>query len=731
MNILMVTMSLGIGGAETHILELARELVRRGHRITIASSGGIFVPALIEAGVCHIDVPLHTKRPDALAKAYRTLSRHIRAEGYDIIHAHARIPGFIASLLAKQHDIPMVTTFHGTFNPVWYWRMLTRVGERTLAVSDDIRQYLMRYYNTPEEKISLTVNGIDTAQFDTQPLSVRKDVEDELHLPAGRRIMAVTRLDQASAWHVFRLIEAMPAILSHHPDATLTIIGGGDVLDQVRAEAQQMNYQLGGEIITVTGPRQDIARLLSAADVFVGVSRAAMEAMACRIPVVLSGAQGHLGMFVPSMEAEAVETNFCCRTREPADTPTLGNAVLSLLSLSPEELREMGEFNRALVGRLYSVGRMAGDAQMLYESALREHKYRRADVVISGYYGFSNAGDDALLAHIADGLRARGIRRIAALSKKGSDPAVGVRAVSRFHVLNVLRTLRHAKLLISGGGSLLQDATSTKSLWYYTAVIRTAKRAGIPVMILANGIGPLQKPANRRRAAEAVKLADYVSVRETASARELTDMGIPEERIHVTADPVYRTASSKADRTDNGTLVLSLRETADGRSSDPIEETVVRALTDICRSYSLTAVLLPMQPLYDREICARTAARLADAGVEVSCVDRADGEEMQKILGQARVVVGMRLHSLIFATAAGVPSLALSYDPKVDALMEYLGMEPYVLDAFETGTDALKASLSHLLTHRTEISAALYARTSQLSRLAEADLDAVQERMEK
>ncbi len=726
MNILMVTMSLGIGGAETHILELTRELIRRGHSVTVASSGGIFVPAFLEAGARHIDVPLHTKRPDALAKAYRTLSKNIRRESYDVIHAHARIPGFIASFLAKQHDIPMVTTFHGTFNPVWYWRMLTRVGERTLAVSEDIKEYLMHYYGTPEEKIGLTVNGIDTAQFDTADPGVRAEVEQELSLPAGHRIMAVTRLDQASAAHIFPLIEAMPAVLSHHPDAVLAVVGGGDAIESVRAEAEKMNRQLGEEKITVTGPRSDISRILAAADSFVGVSRAAMEAMACRIPVVLSGAQGHLGVFVPAMEAEAVETNFCCRTRDPADTRTMAHAVISLLALSDGERQEMGEYGRALVGRLYSVGRMAGDAEELYRRALREHKYRRADVVISGYYGFCNAGDDALLSHIADGLRARGIRRIAALSKRGSDPADGVRAVSRFHVFSVFHTIRKAKLLISGGGSLLQDATSTKSLWYYTTVIRAAKRAGVPVMILANGIGPIRKPSNRRRAAEAVRLADYVSVRENASARELTDMGIPEEKIRVTADPVYRSAGSAGvpmPSTDNGTLVLSLRETADGRDSAGIEDTAVQALTEICRSHSLTAVILPMQPSYDREICARAAARLAESGVEVTLAGDADREEMQKILRQARVVVGMRLHSLIFATAAGVPSLALSYDPKLDALMEYLGMEEYVLPAFETDAGELKKALSGLLSRREEVTAALRQRSGELSRLAEADLD--------
>lgn len=724
MKILMVTMSLGIGGAETHILELTRELIRRGHRIVLASSGGLFVDALTEAGARHVDVPLHTHNPAALAGAYRTLSRLMREESFDVIHAHARIPGFVSSLLAKQFDVPMATTFHGTFNPVWYWRMLTRVGEGTLAVSDDVKEYLMRYYGTPEEIIGVTVNGIDTARFDAADPAVRRELEADLSLPAGDRILAVTRLDRASAWHVFRLIEAMPQIIEERPDAQLVIVGGGDVLDEVAALAKETNDALGEERIRVLGPRQDVARLLSTADIFVGVSRAAMEAMACRIPVVLSGAQGHMGVFVASMEAEAVQTNFCCRTREAADTDTMARAVITLLSASPEERRAMGEYNRSLVKRLYSVSRMADDAEGLYTRVIHGHRYRRADVVISGYYGFGNAGDDALLTSIADGLRVRGIRRIAALAKPGARLTAGVRPISRLRLISMARAIRGAKLLISGGGSLLQDATSTKSLWYYTTVMRFAKRSGVPVMVLANGIGPITREKNRRRAAAALAMADYVSVREEASARELCAMGLDPADVHVSADPVYRAgvATDAAD-TLQDTVVLSLRETADGKSADGVEDAAVRALTEVCRSYNLAAALLPMQPRYDAAICARAASRLEEAGVEVKRIFAADSAALERELSGARAVVGMRLHALIFATAAAVPSLALSYDPKVDALMEYLGMQDYVLPAFSADADAIRQALERLLRESDAVSAGLRTRAATLASLADRDLD--------
>ncbi len=365
MKILMLTAAMDIGGAETHILELSRELVRRGHSVTVASNGGVYVEALESSGVRHLTAPLHTKNPMDMGRAKKILSNDISEQKYDVIHAHARIPGFVGEAVAKKHGVPFVTTFHGVYNPVWYLRLLTRVGKYTLAVSDDVREYLKTYYNTPDESIAITVNGIDTNTFDRDseaksPISEMAD---------GECIVCVTRLDRESAWHVFRMIEAMPEIAAKYPAAKLIIVGGGDVLDEVQRAAGEINDAIGEKIV-VTGSRTDIAQILKCAKIFVGVSRAAMEAMACRVPVILSGAQGHLGIFTPELEETAVSTNFCCRDRDVAGKDTLGAVTAELLSYSDEKLREMGDYNRDVVMRLYSVGRMADDAETLYKRIL-------------------------------------------------------------------------------------------------------------------------------------------------------------------------------------------------------------------------------------------------------------------------------------------------------------------------------------------------------------------------
>lgn len=726
MNILMLTMSLGIGGAETHILELSKALVARGHKVTVASGGGLFVDPLVAAGVRHITAPLSSKKPAALRETMRILTEEIKNGAYDMIHAHARIPGFLGERLARRFDIPFITTFHGTFNPVWYWRMLTRVGEKTLAVSDDIRDYLRRFYRVPEENILVTVNGIDTASFTADP-SAGEEVAREFSIPEGERILTVTRLDKESAWHAFRLIEAMPEIVSARPSARLIIVGGGDVLDEIRKQAKEMDDSLGGGRIFVLGPRGDIARILPIADVFVGVSRAAMEAMAASLPVVLSGAEGHLGTFIPALEAKAISTNFCCRGRAPAYADEIAGCVISLLGKDAEERRQMGAFNRSVVQKYYSVERMTDDAEKIYEEAATAHVPRAADVVVSGYYGFSNAGDDTLLAVISAGLRRGGIRRIAALSKRGAVPAVGVKSVSRFNIFAVRRAIKHAKLLISGGGSLFQDATSSKSLWYYASVIRLAKRMGVPVMIFANGIGPISRPLNRKIAAAAARCADYISVREPTSKGELVSMGIEAEKILVTADPVYRLAGGDTDRKPAGKIVVSLRETA-GQSAKKtditaLEDAVVSALTSVCRDRSLTAVLLPLQPRYDKEICARVCTRLTEAGVDAQCSTAATAEEIFTEIASARALVGMRLHALIFATAAGVPTAAISYDPKIDALMGYLEMGEFTIAQDKPDAEKIASVLTRALTDE-GLPAHLKARTAELRRLAETDIDA-------
>ena len=146
MNILLVTMEMQIGGAETHIFELARELKRRNHNVYVMSAGGKYAEMLEKIEISHIFAPLKDKHPKNMLKSYKLIEKVINEKQIDIVHAHARIPAFIASKACKKMHIPFVTTSHGIYRVNFILKILTNWGQKTLAVSEDIKKEIVADY---------------------------------------------------------------------------------------------------------------------------------------------------------------------------------------------------------------------------------------------------------------------------------------------------------------------------------------------------------------------------------------------------------------------------------------------------------------------------------------------------------------------------------------------------------------------------------------------------------
>ena len=317
MKILMATMGLDIGGAETHIVELSKELKHRGHEIAVVSNGGVYVPEITAAGIRHYEAPLHRRTLSDMRRSLAVLREVIRTEKPDVVHAHARIPAFLCGRLQKSMGFPFVTSCHGVYQVSGALRLLSNWGDRTLAVSEDIRDYLIRQYNIPPQHITLTINGIDTDKF--SPEISGEAVRREFQLGDAPVVGHVSRLDAETALTARQLIESAPALDRAFPGIRILIVGGGTAYEELLSRAREVNRVMGRDCLVLTGPRTDVNLLAAACDLFVGVSRAALEAMAACRPVILSGAQGHTGLFTPDLLDKAVDTNFCCRT-DPAAT---------------------------------------------------------------------------------------------------------------------------------------------------------------------------------------------------------------------------------------------------------------------------------------------------------------------------------------------------------------------------------------------------------------------------
>lgn len=733
----MITMAMHIGGAETHILELCRELRAMGHDVTLASNGGVYAEELVSLGVRHVKLPLNTKSPKDVLKAYNGLKMLIETENYDIVHAHARIPAFICGLLWDRvrlqgdRKFRFVTTAHLNFavNPLW--RRISRWGERTMAVSDDIVDYLVDEYGCPRDAIHTTINGVDCEKFSPHTNDAAVLAKHGL-APNRRRIVYMSRLDADRADPAYRILHIAERLAEQYPDTDILLVGGGTELEKIQGEADAINRKMGRRVVTTTGAVSNTNEYCAAATVFVGVSRSLLEAMATAKPVIVAGNQGALGIFDETKIEAAVNTNFCCRGFAQATEDDLFRDLCTLLDMPEDKLHEMGQYNRAFIQARYTTRRMAEDYVQMYEKTLASPQpyFGTPDVVISGYYGFGNLGDESLLDIIAKTLaeEAPGVK-IAALTRKPrlDTKRTGLRCISRIAIPAIRKNFKGAKLMISGGGSLLQDTTSKRSLRYYAGMIRYAEMYGVKTAVFANGVGPIRYESNRRLTKRVLDQASHISVRDPESKAELERIGVT-QKITVRADPAFLIEAADAARLgkvkqgmglEGGYFVVSVRPMPQGPRNNAetraLNEAILRESTAFCREifekYHLMPLILPMQESQDRTLCTA----LADAVPGAKLYIPQGAPELIGMLSGAAFVIGMRLHAVIFASSAGSPVIGLSYDPKVDSMMCALG-QPYSIaleDASKIAEKVVQAA-DDVMRNHTEIKNTLADRASEM-----------------
>ncbi|MHB1153806.1 MAG: polysaccharide pyruvyl transferase CsaB [Eubacteriales bacterium] len=716
MKILMTTMSLDIGGAETHIVELAKELTRRGMNVVVASNGGVFVQEIIYAGIRHLSLPLNSKNPAAVWRSYSGLYKLIKTEKFDIVHAHARIPGFICGLLAKRLHFRYVTTCHGVYNITPYWKLFSNWGERALAVSCDIKQYLIHNYKMNSDNIALTINGIDTERFSKENTAAG--------IISKHRVIFVSRIDHESAQVAFQLTQAAEELAKIYPDIEIIIAGSGTAISELRISTESMNEKIGRKVINLTGAITDVSQLLSLGGVFVGVSRSALEAMSAGLPVILAGSQdysqGYLGIFRPDKLKEALDTNFCCRGCIWSTSELIKKDIISIFEENNSKLTEMGEYNRSVVNRYFTVHKMTDDVQAVYETLTPYEYYKNGDVVISGYYGFGNTGDDSLLAVIVEALRQLSPDiKITVLSKspRKTERIYGIRAVNRFNLFAVIHALKHARLLINGSGNLITNVTSTRSLMYYIGIMKLAKKFGLRIMMYASGIGPLKGKNNKKAACDILNNTDIITLRENESARELNSIGVTNTNIMVTADPAYCIKPAAAEWIDflmnredikkNGCyFAVALRHW--NNTVDNFETKFTEAILKIRQNEGGIPLFIPMQISTDMPICRRIAA--ATGGKVVSGLS---ASELLGLFCHMRFVIAMRLHAAIYAASAGVPFIGLAYDMKINAMTAEYGL-PYNIDVTLFESEMLISMVKEVIAHRQRICDIINEKTTVL-----------------
>ncbi|MNK65522.1 colanic acid biosynthesis protein [compost metagenome] len=300
-------------------------------------------------------------------------------------------------------------------------------------------------------------------------------------------------------------------------------------------------------------------------------------------------------------------------------------------------------------------------------------------IVVSGYYGFGNLGDEAILATIVQQLGPQA--DVVVLSADPARTALehGVRAVGRTDMAAIVQELRGAGLFLSGGGGLMQDVTGPFSVAYYGGLLKMAQWLGVPSMVFGQGVGPLGSPFNRLLVKAAFSGTRVMTVRDQASVDLLQAMRLPRERVVLTADPVL--CLEPADpgritqiwagtglRPDLPTIGISVRPWHTWYERQfKVFSTVISHVASSCGAQVL---LLPFQQPGDERITEELRDCLSyrpDEQVPAVAMlhELLSAQEMLGLIGRLDMVVAMRLHAVIMAAASGVPAVGIAYDPKV------------------------------------------------------------------
>jgi len=307
-------------------------------------------------------------------------------------------------------------------------------------------------------------------------------------------------------------------------------------------------------------------------------------------------------------------------------------------------------------------------------------------IVISGYYGFNNIGDESILKAVVDNLKERiADIEITVLSQNPASTAekYNVRSVDRKSPGAIISAIRSSDLVISGGGSLLQDVSSKRSIIYYLAIMWIAMFFRKKIFIYSQGIGPIIAKVNRMLTAATLKRVDGIVVRDEASKELLVEIGLNADDIYVTADPVLRIKPADLETgrrilekegfvKEEGRITVgwAIRER---RTESGFVDEVCDAIKSLEAKYNARNVLIPFHYSEDMAVIQRIKERLGD---NVTCIEHKYlTDEMLSIIGNMDILVGVRLHSIIHAAIMGVPMIAISYDPKINSFMHSIDMK--------------------------------------------------------
>ena len=680
------------GGAKTHVHTLLQNLSSRIDITMVCFMDGPFAQEARELGIR--TVVLSGRKVLSTLRALRSM---VEKEKYDVIHCHGSRGNLMGAILRRLTGVPTVTTVHSDYRLDYLGRPLSRLTYGTvntlalraldhrIGVSDAMTDLLISRGFDPDRLFTI-YNGLDFSP--REPSVDRATYLTSCGLAFDENSVVVgiaARLDAVK--DVGTLIRGFARAYETQKNIRLLIAGEGGQGQELRALAAQL---LPPEVYHFCGWIEDTDSFYHALDINTLTSLsetfpyAITEGARVGLPTVASRVGG-----IPYL----IEHGVTGLLFEAGDGEELARCISALAA--DRELRErLGERLHQRAKAEFSLESTLERQLDIYRTILRreERKRRKGSgrdgVIICGAYGRGNAGDDAILEAILREVRSiDSDLPIWVLSRQPKKTRLQYRvnAIYTFHFLRFLHRMSHTDLYINGGGSLMQDVTSRRSLWFYLFTISMAKKLGNPVHMYGCGIGPVNYPFNRRLVQRVLDSSvDAITLRDTHSSSELSSMGVSRPRVVMAADPTVILPPAPE------TVVDGLMETAglDPRGKyisftvrpwpgfESKADIFAAAADHAWEAYGLTPVFLPIEPRLDVAASQKVASHIRSAPYHILPGYRRS-DHIIGLFARMKVTVSMRLHGLVFPASQGVPLVGVVYDPKVSSFLDYIGQELY------------------------------------------------------
>lgn len=670
MNIMLFAAGGDIGGGKTHILSLAKELSEKDNLMLVSFGSGGLADEGKEMGL-----NLLVAGPGGnMFSAFKTALSAVDAFKPDIIHCHGSKANMFGVLISKTRRIPVMTTVHSDPKLDYYgspWKQHTygsinaialRNMDFYMAVAGRMEQKLIDRGFDPQ-RIFTIYNGLDFSEACDEPRPL-KGAEEDIVVGIAARLTPIKDIGT--------VIRAFEKAYRKNQHLKLRIAGTGE--DE--KELKQLVRELGiDDRVEFVGWISDMKAFFSGLDINV------LASLSENFPYsLLEGAYEHCAAIasrvggIPMLITHE-ENGYLF---EPGEIGIFSEYIYRL-STDHALRRELAEKLYQKAKNDFSLEKMCALQKDVYHTILRRSAQTgRQGAVICGAYGRGNGGDEAILKAILIQLRAIDSDMpfwVMSRKKKETRALNKTKAMYIFNIPAFVRSLKKAKIFVNGGGSLIQDVTSSRSLYFYLFTLQMAKWCGCKIVMYGCGIGPINLPKNKMLAAKILnQTADIITLRDTVSLDFLKELKVDRPKIILAADPSVNlrrgsaaevAAAFKAEKIppEIKKIGFCLRNWPTFRHP----EFIAAAADYAYERYGITPVFLPVE--IPKDISAADMVTAYMKAPYYACTERHTVEELIGMLGSMEVVVGMRLHSLIFATAGGAPVIGISYDVKVDSFV--------------------------------------------------------------